>query len=73
MSALSQRLAEVSKKSEVKMYSVAGATFQEYALNHLDRKGSAAHLMIGSLVTAINNDQISVEDATARFVAALEN
>ena len=72
MSLLSQKLNEV-KKNEIKMYSVEGATFQEYAINHLDRKGSQAHGMIGSLVTAINNNQISVEDATVRFIAALEN
>jgi len=73
MSALSQRLAAVSQKNETKMYSVAGATFQEWAINRLDRKGSLAHSMIGGLVTAINNDQITVNEAESRFLAALEN
>jgi hypothetical protein len=73
MSTLSARLNEVKNSNTVKMYSVEGAKFQEVAINMLDRKGSAAHLMIGALVTAINNNQISVEDATSRFIAALEN
>lgn len=72
MSLLSQKLNSV-KNTEIKMYSVAGATFQEWAINRLDRKGSTAHSMIGSLVTAINNNQISVNEAESRFVASLEN
>lgn len=62
-----------SKQSTEVMYSAAGAKFQEYCINRLDRKNSAAHKMIGSLVTAINNNQISVSEATSRFNAALEN
>lgn len=73
MSTLTARLNAVKNETTIKMYSVDGANFQEYAINHLDRKGSKAHSMIGSLVTAINNNQISVEDATSRFIAALEN
>lgn len=73
MSTLTARLNAVKNTNEVKMYSAEGASFQEYAINRLDRKGSDAHKMIGSLVTAINNNQISVNEATARFIAALEN
>ena len=55
------------------MYSAAGASFQEKALSILDYKGSAAHKMIGQLVTMINNNQISANDAYAQYVAALSN
>lgn len=72
MPLLSQKLNSV-KNAEIKMYSAAGATFQEWAINRLDRKGSTAHSMIGSLVTAINNSQVTVSEAESRFVAALEN
>jgi len=71
MSALTARLAQ--NNTTVKMYSVEGATFQEKALGMLDYKGSEAHKLIGSLVTAINNNQISVNDAFAKFTAALSN
>lgn len=74
MSALTARLASIeAKKNNEVMYSVEGAQFQEYAISILDFKGSAAHKMIGSLVTAINNKQISVSEATARYQAALSN
>ena len=53
------------------MYSVAGAKFQEYALSILDAKNSTAHKSIGSFVTAINNNQISVEQATEQYVSLL--
>ena len=71
MSALMNRLNAV--KTSEKMYSVDGAKFQEWAINRIDYKGSSAHLMIGSLVTAINNNQISVNEAETRFQAALSN
>lgn len=70
MSALTARLNAV--KNTEKMYSVEGANFQEFAINHLDRKGSTAHMMIGALVTAINNDRMTVSEAKQQFFAALE-
>lgn len=72
MSALSNRLAaiEAKKTSEV-MYTAEGADFQEWALSMLDYKGSAAHKMIGSLVTAINNNVLTVKEARSQFVFAL--
>jgi hypothetical protein len=73
MSTLTARLNAVKNENTVKMYSAEGASFQEYAINRLDRKGSQAHMMIGALVTAINNNQITVAEATNRFIAALEN
>lgn len=72
MSTLQARLqATRQNNSAIAMYSVDGATFQEYALNLLDYKGSAAHKAIGGLVTAINNKQISVVDAKSQFIALL--
>lgn len=79
MSALTARLAKIenSNKQNINgnevMYSAAGASFQEWAINNIDYKNSTAHKMIGSLVTAINNNRISVEDARNQFVAALSN
>ncbi len=74
MSALTQRLNAVktAQTSEV-MYSAEGAKFQEFAISNLDFKGSSAHKMIGGLVTDINNNRISVNEATAKFIAALSN
>jgi hypothetical protein len=77
MGMLAQRLNNVNETSVspasagTKMYTVEGAQFQERALNALDFKGSVAHKMIGSLVTAINNNQISVRDAEIKFASAL--
>ena len=75
MSTLTARLAEINSKqnSTVVMWSADGANFQEWAINNIDYKGSVAHKLIGSLVTAINNNNISVENAKAQFVAALSN
>jgi hypothetical protein len=72
MMSLSERLAAAKQnnKPEV-MYTVEGATFQEYALSNLDFKGSVAHKSIGTLVTAINNNQITVEAAKSQFIASL--
>jgi hypothetical protein len=53
------------------MYSPDGAQFQEYALNNLDYKGSAAHRAIGSLVTAINKHEMTVAEAKATFHSLL--
>ena len=56
------------------MFSDEGAKFQEDCLNTVGLvKFSPAHKMIGSLVTAINNNQISVSEATKKFNAALSN
>lgn len=73
---ISTRLAALKNtqmsKPEV-MYSAIGAEFQEYCLANLDSRGSAAHKMIGSLVTAINNNKISVSDAKTAFNSAKAN
>lgn len=66
MSTLTARL-NASKQ----MYSVDGAKFQEYALSILDNKGSQAHQSIGALVTKINNNQITVNEAIAQYSALL--
>lgn len=71
MSALTAKLAAVRNNNQQVMYSAEGAQFQEWALNNLDSKGSAAHMMIGKLVTMINNNQISVSDAVAQYSALL--
>ena len=75
MSTLTARLAEVTNKqnSTIVMWSADGANFQEWAINNLDHKNSVAHKLIGSLVTAINNNNISVENAKQQFIAALSN
>jgi hypothetical protein len=69
MSLLSQKLNAV--KTAEKMYSVDGAKFQEWAINRIDFKGSAAHMIIGSLVTKINNSVVSVAQAEADFLSVL--
>lgn len=71
MSALTAKLAAVRNNNEVKMYSAAGASFQEYALNILDAKGSEAHKSIGQLVTKINNNIITVAEAVATYNSLL--
>jgi hypothetical protein len=73
MSALTERLAASKAKSQPVMYSASGAMWQESALARIDFKGSAAHLSIGRLVTAINNNMISVECADREFVSLLSN
>lgn len=72
MSTLTARLnaSKIEKTSEV-MYSVDGAKFQEWAINRIDAKGSAAHLSIGKLVTMINNNVITVAEAESKFTALL--
>ena len=71
MSALTARLNAVKQQNEVKMYSVEGAQFQEWAINNLDAKGSKAHQTIGSLVTKINNNQITVAEAVSIYNSLL--
>lgn len=70
-SQLSQRLAAAKLNKPEVMYSAIGAEFQEWALSNLDCKGSIAHKSIGTLVTSINNNQISVENARNQFTALL--
>lgn len=71
MTSLTARLAAVKNQNTEVMYSVAGATFQEWALNRIDYRGSEAHKAIGSLVTAINNNRLTVAEAQKRFTALL--
>lgn len=72
MMSLKDRLAAAQKTSKPEvMYSVDGANFQEWALSNLDNRGSAAHKSIGTLVTAINNNNITVEAAKSQFIALL--
>ena len=56
-----------AQHSTTPMYSVAGAIFQEYALAHLDYRGSIAHSAIGRLVTAINQGAMPVDVAQAIY------
>lgn len=72
MMSLTERLNAAKKSNEV-MYSVDGANFQEWALNNLDARGSNAHKAIGTLVTAINNNRVTVESAKSQFIALLNN
>jgi hypothetical protein len=53
------------------MYSHAGASFQEWALRLLDRKGSIAHRSIGRFVMAINNGRITIGQAEAAYMVLL--
>lgn len=71
MTSLTARLQAVKNQTTEVMYSVAGATFQEWALNRIDYRGSEAHKSIGSLVTAINNNRMTVSEAQTRFTALL--
>jgi len=71
MSALTAKLAAVRNSNSIKMYSAEGASFQEYALNNLDAKGSKAHQTIGSLVTKINNNVITVAEAVSIYNSLL--
>jgi hypothetical protein len=52
-------------------YTVVGAQWQESATNRIDYKGSAAHMIIGELVTGIHNGTLTVEQAEIRFNSAL--
>lgn len=73
---ISTRLAALKLAQTAKpeiMYTAIGAEFQEYCLANLDNRGSAAHKMIGSLVTMINNNRISVSDAKTAFNSAKAN
>lgn len=60
---LTDRMNAVKNSKPEIMYSVAGANFQEWALSNLDNRGSIAHKSIGKFVTAINNNQITIESA----------
>lgn len=73
MSLLTERLNASKNKTSEKMYSVDGASFQEWAINRIDFKGSQAHQAIGGLVTAINNNRIDVQSAKSEFIALLSN
>lgn len=74
MSALSNAMKNYNNRQNAEiMYSVEGASFQEYCISILDAKGSKAHQAIGKLVTDINNNRISVIDAKAQFVTLLNN
>ncbi len=53
------------------MYSHAGASFQEWALRLLDRKGSLAHRSIGRFVVAINSGRMTIGQAEAAYMALL--
>jgi hypothetical protein len=59
----------VSRKS--RMYSMAGASFQEWALRLLDHRGSVAHRSIGRFVSAINNGRMTIGQAEAAYMALL--
>lgn len=60
-----------TNKQNNAMYSVAGASFQEWALRLLDSKGSTAHKSIGAFVTAINRNQMTIGQAEAAYMALL--
>jgi hypothetical protein len=60
-----------SEPKIVMMYSMAGASFQEWALSLLDQKGSLAHQSIGRFVTAINNGRMTIGQAEAAYMALL--
>ncbi len=55
----------------VQMYSRAGASFQEWALRLLDRRGSLAHRSIGRFVMAINSGHMTIGQAEAAYMALL--
>lgn len=73
MSALSNAMKNYNNRQNENMYSVEGASFQEWAINRIDFKGSKAHMSIGKLVTDINNNRISVIDAKVEFTSLLNN
>ncbi len=53
------------------MYSMEGASFQEWALKLLDYRGSIAHQAIGRFVAAINNGRMTIGQAEAAYIALL--
>jgi hypothetical protein len=53
------------------MYTRAGASFQEWALRLMDRKGSIAHRSIGRFVMAINSGRLTIGQAEAAYLALL--
>lgn len=61
----------ISNRQPASMYSVAGASFQEWALRILDSKGSIAHQSIGRLVTAINTGKLTIGQAEVAYLALL--
>jgi hypothetical protein len=54
------------------MYSLAGASFQEWALRLLDQKGSLAHRSIGRFVMAINSGRMTIGQAEAAYMVLLQ-
>jgi hypothetical protein len=54
------------------MYTPEGAQFQEACLRRVGGDKSLSGL-IGKLVTEINNNRITVAEATAQFAAAIAN
>jgi hypothetical protein len=71
---MSAQATGLSSSSQIKipqLYSQAGASFQEWALRLLDRKGSLAHRSIGRFVMAINNGRMSIGQAEAAYMALL--
>ena len=72
MSAQATSLSATSSQIKIpQMYSHAGASFQEWALRLLDRKGSIAHRSIGRFVIAINNGRMTIGQAEAAYMALL--
>lgn len=69
---LNERIAKAqnNNNSAIKMYSVDGAKFQEYALSLVGSDKSYSGF-IGQLVTAINNDKLTVAEATKQINAAI--
>jgi hypothetical protein len=71
MGVLSNRLQAVKQSKSNVMWSLAGSAWQESAIARIDYKGSPAHMSIGKLVSWINNNVITVQEAEAQFVTLL--
>lgn len=69
---LKQSTGQYENVTHVVMYSVAGASFQQWALRLLDRKGSLAHRSIGKFVTAIDNGTMTIAAAEQAYLALLK-
>src|SRR6266850_1125493 len=68
MSAQATGLSSCSRQVKIpQMYTHAGASFQEWALRLLDRKGSIAHRSIGRFVMAINNGRMTIGEAKGAY------
>lgn len=65
------RMSKNSNQNSQSMYSVAGASFQEWALRLLDSKNSVAHKSIGKFVTAINNNEMTIGQAEVAYMSLL--